>query len=67
MVYVKLGIYVRWWYYKPTSGYKTKTIYVYYIVIEIFVFVYTNIFSPFYFLCVIIMPHHSPTIYFTQS
>jgi hypothetical protein len=40
---------------------------VYYIVMEIYVLVCTNILSPFYFVYVIIMSHHSPTMYFTQS
>jgi hypothetical protein len=51
---------------KSTSTYKIEIVYVYYIVMKIYVFVYTNIFSPFYFLCVTIMPHHSLTIDFTQ-
>jgi hypothetical protein len=33
---------------KPTSEYRIEIMYVYYIVMEIYVFVYINIFSPFY-------------------
>lgn len=49
----------------PTSGYMTKTMY--YIAMKIYVLVCTNVFSPFYFLHVIIMPHHYFAMYFTQS
>jgi hypothetical protein len=41
--------------------------YVYYIVMEIYVFIYTNILSPFYFVCVTIMSYHFPAMHFTQS
>ncbi len=41
-------------YCKPTSKYKIKTMYVYYIAIEIYVFVYTNIFSSFYFFVLLL-------------
>jgi len=39
--------------------------YVYYISMEIYVFVYINIFSSFYCLCIISMQHHSFIMNFT--
>ncbi len=39
----------------PRSGYIIETMYVYYIVMKIYVFIYTNNFSPFYFLYITIM------------
>jgi hypothetical protein len=41
--------------------------YAYYIAMEIYVFVYTNILSSFYFVCVTIMSHHFSAMDFTQS
>jgi len=38
--------------YKPTSEYRIEIMYVYYIVMEIYVFVYISILSPFYFFYV---------------
>jgi hypothetical protein len=55
------------WVCRPTSGYMIETMYIYYIVIEIYIFVCTNIFSFCNFLCVTIMSYHFPTMYFTQS
>jgi hypothetical protein len=52
---------------QTTSRFRIETTYVYYIAMEIYVLVCTNIFSPFYFLCITIMPHHSPTMDFTRS
>jgi hypothetical protein len=52
---------------QTTSRFRIETMYVYYIAMEIYVLVCTNIFSPFYFLCVTIMSHHSPTMDFTRS
>jgi hypothetical protein len=49
------------------NEYRIEIMHVYYITMEIYVYVCTNILSPFYFLYVIIMLHHSPTMYFTQS
>jgi len=40
---------------RSTNKYRTETMYVYYIYMEIYVLVYINIFSPFYFLCITIM------------
>ncbi len=37
------------WVCRPTSGYMTKTMYVYYIAMKIYVLVCTNVFSPFLF------------------
>ncbi len=48
------------------TSFRTKIMYVYYKVIEIYLLVCTNIFSPFYFLCITNMPHHSPTMDFTH-
>jgi len=41
--------------------------YVYYIVMEIYVFFGINIFSFLYCLCIINISHHSPTIDFTNT
>jgi len=41
--------------------------YVYYRIMKIYVFVYTNILSSFYFLCTINMPHHVPIMDFTHT
>ncbi len=48
-----------------TNGFKIKTMYVYYIIVKNYVFVYINIFSPFYCLCIISMLHHYLTMDFT--
>jgi hypothetical protein len=48
------------------NGFRIETMYVYYIVMEIYVLVCTNIPSPFYFLCIISVPCHSPTMDFTH-
>jgi hypothetical protein len=41
--------------------------YVYYIVMKIYVFICTNIFSCFYFLCIINVTHQFSTIDFTHT
>jgi hypothetical protein len=41
--------------------------YGYYIAMQIYVFIFINIFSPFYCLCIISMLHHSPTMNFTWT
>jgi hypothetical protein len=50
---------------KPTSGYRTKTMYVYYIPMKIYILIYTISFHLSIFLCGIIMSHHSFTMDFT--
>ncbi len=52
---------------RPTNEYRIEIMYVYYITMETYIFVCTNIVSFFYFLCVTITPHHSSTMYFTHS
>jgi hypothetical protein len=47
-----------------TNGFRTETMYVYYIAMEIYVFDCMNIFSPFYCLCTINMSHHLLTMNF---
>jgi hypothetical protein len=46
------------------NGLKTETMYVYYITMKIYVLNYMNIFSHFYCLYTISMPHHFPTMNF---
>jgi hypothetical protein len=50
-----------------TNGYKTKTMYFCYIIMEIYVLVCTNMHSFIYFLCITIMPYHFHTMHFTHS
>jgi hypothetical protein len=50
-----------------TNEFKIEIMYVYYIVMQIYVFCYMNIFSPFYYLCIISMRHHSSTMNFTWN
>jgi hypothetical protein len=38
---------------------------VYYIAMEIYVFIYILFFSPFYYLYIISIPHHAPTMDFS--
>ncbi len=52
---------------RPTNMYKIEIMYVHYIAMEIYVLAYTNIPSPFYFVCVIIMSHRFFVMDFTQS
>jgi hypothetical protein len=40
---------------RPRSGYMIEIMCVYYIVMKIYVFIYTNNFSPFYFLYITFM------------
>jgi hypothetical protein len=47
--------------------FRIETIYVYYIVMEIYVLDCMNIFSPFYSPCTTSMPHHFPTMIFTWT
>jgi hypothetical protein len=47
-----------------TNRFRTETMYAYYIVMEIYVLGCMTIFSPFYCLCTISMPHHFPTMNF---
>jgi L-lactate permease len=46
------------------SKYKTKIMYFYYISMQIYVLI-INVHSPFYFLCITIMSHNSPSMDFT--
>jgi hypothetical protein len=62
----KLGSWLRNQKMSIKNGFIIETMYVYYIVMEIYVFVCIHIFSPFYFLCITNMPHHSPTMDFTH-
>jgi hypothetical protein len=41
--------------------------YVYYIAMKIYVFICINVFSHFYYLCIISMPHHYFTMDFTET
>ncbi len=50
-----------------TSGFRTGTMYVSYITIEIYFLVCTNILLPLYFLCITSMPHRFPSMDFTHK